>query len=109
LFGQGKEVVSAVDRDAAINVVAARTGKSRTEATQVVDNWVAMYQKTWAQVAQATQEAKAKALQVSDQAAESTSKAGIYGFFGLLIAGAAAAFGARLATPKDVVVAGYIR
>ncbi len=29
LFGQGKEVVSQVDRDAAINVVVARTGKSR--------------------------------------------------------------------------------
>lgn len=108
LFGQGKEVVSAVDRDAAINVVAARTGKSQAEATQVVDNWIATYEKTRTQVAQTTQEAKAKALQVSDQAAEATSKAGIYGFFGLLIAGAAAAFGARLATPKDVMVAGGI-
>ncbi len=108
LFGQGKEVVSAVDRDAAVNVVAARTGKSRAEAAQVVDNWIASYQQTKAQVTQTAQEAKAKALRVSDQAAEATSKAGIYGFLGLLIAGAAAAFGARLATPKDIVVAGGI-
>ncbi len=104
LFGQGKDVVEEVDREAAINVVAARTGKSREEAGQVVDNWIATYQKTRTQFQQKKQQAEAKARQVGDQAAQATSKAGIWGFIGLLIAGAAATFGARLATPKDVLV-----
>lgn len=108
LFKEGKDVVSEVDRDAAINVVVARTGKSREEAAKVVDNWITTYQNTKAQVSQTAQQAKQKALQVSDQAAEATSKAGIYGFFGLLLAGAAAFFGARIATPHNALVGGTV-
>lgn len=108
LFGEGKDVVSEVDRDAAINVVMARTGKSRAEASKVVDNWISTYQKTKAQVGETTQQAKQKALQVSDKAAEATSKAGIYGFLGLLLAGAAAFFGARVATPHTALAGGRV-
>ncbi len=80
LFGQGKEVVSQVDRDAAINVVVARTGKSRQEAAQVLDNWISSYQNTRTHFNQTKEQARQKAMQISDQAAKATSKAGIYGF-----------------------------
>jgi hypothetical protein len=108
LFSEGKDVVSEVDRDAAINVVAARTGKSRAESARIVDNWITTYQNTRAKVGQTAQEARQKALLASDKAAEATSKAGIYGFLGLLLAGAAAFFGARLATPNTLMVGGAV-
>jgi len=44
LFSQGKDTLTAVDRDAAINVIVARTGKSREEAGQIVDKCQATYQ-----------------------------------------------------------------
>jgi hypothetical protein len=43
LFSQGEEVVEAADSDAAVNVVMKRTGKSRAESEQIVDNWIASY------------------------------------------------------------------
>ncbi len=52
------------------------------EATQIVDNWVTTYQNARGEIQQTTQQAKAKALQVSDQAAEATPKAGIFGLLG---------------------------
>lgn len=43
LFKQGQATVSQVDRDDAVNVVMKRTGKSRAESEQIVDNWINTY------------------------------------------------------------------
>lgn len=40
----GEPTLSAADKDALVNIVAARTGKSRDEASQIVDNYAQAYQ-----------------------------------------------------------------
>ena len=46
LFAKGKSVASQVDRDAVVNVVMQRTGKSRPEAEQQVAAWESSYQQS---------------------------------------------------------------
>ncbi|MCK8494732.1 hypothetical protein M0L20_22880 [Spirosoma sp. RP8] len=98
LFKQGQATVSQVDRDDAVNVVMKRTGKSRAESEQIVDNWINTYKQAAAKFEQTKAEAAAKARQVADATASAASKAAIFGFFGLLIGVAAAGFGAKMGT-----------
>mgnify|MGYP000988866780 CR=1 FL=1 len=98
---QGDGVVSEVDKEAMVNVIMARTGKSRAEATVVADNWIATYKETAAKWQQTKKEAEVKAREVAEKAAHTASKAAIIGFFALLFGAAAAAFGARMGSdPK---------
>ncbi len=98
LFRQGQSTVNSVDREDAVNVVMKRTGKSRPEAEQTVDNWIKTYQQTRVKVDQTKREAEIKARHAADDAASAGSKAAIFGFIGLLVEVAAAGFGAKLGT-----------
>lgn len=98
LFKQGQATANQVDREDAVNVVMKRTGKSRAESEQLVDNWINTYQQAAAQFKQTTKEAEVKARHIADDAASAASKAAIYGFFGLLIGVVASGFGAKLGT-----------
>lgn len=95
LFRQGQATVSQVDRDDAVNVVMKRTGKSRAEAEQTVDNWINSYNQARAQVQQKTQEVKQQARETADDAADAASTAAIMTFFGLLVGAGASGFGAK--------------
>ena len=95
---QGKGVASQFDREAAINVIVNRTGKSRAEAGQIVDNWSKTYQQAQAKFEQAKKDAEVKARRIADDAASAASKAAIFGFFGLVLGAVAAVFGARSGT-----------
>lgn len=98
LFKEGQSTVSQVDREDAVNVVMKRTGKSRAEAEQVVDNWTKTYQQARVKFDQTKKEAEIKARHVADDAASAASKGAIFGFFGLLIGVAAAGYGAKMGT-----------
>ncbi|XWW44232.1 YrzE family protein [Fibrella sp. USSR17] len=98
LFKQGQATVNSVDREDAVNVVMKRTGKSRAESEQIVDNWINTYKQAAAKVEQTKQEAEAKARQTADAAASAASKAAIFGFLGLFIGVVAAGFGAKMGT-----------
>ena len=98
LFKQGQATVSQVDRQDAVNVVMKRTGKSREESQQIVDNWINTYKQAQVKLEQTKKEAEAKARQMADDAASAASKAAIFGFFGLLIGVAAAGYGAKMGT-----------
>jgi hypothetical protein len=98
LFKQGQATISQVDRDDAVNVVMKRTGKSKAESEQVVDNWINTYKQAAAKFEQTKQEASVKAREVADATASAASKAAIFGFFGLLIGVAAAGYGAKMGT-----------
>lgn len=98
LFRQGQATVANVDREDAVNVVMKRTGKSRAEAEQTVDNWINSYQQARTKFAQTSQQAEVKAREVADNAASAGSKAAIYGFLGLIIGAVAAGFGAKMGT-----------
>jgi hypothetical protein len=106
LFAEGKDVAAQVDRNAVVNVIVARTGKSRAEAEQIADNWVAASKQASAKMQRIKVEAEAKARQIADKTADAASTAAILAFVSLLLGAGVAWFGAKKGTDsKDEVVA----
>jgi hypothetical protein len=103
LFGQNQDVAKAADRDALINVIMSRTGKSRSEAEQIVNNYQQTFEQAQAKAQQAAEDAKQKALAAADAARKGAAKGGLAAFFALLLGALAAAFGGRTGTPKIIV------
>lgn len=100
--------MQAADRDAAVNVVMARTGKTRPEAEQVVDNWVQTYQTARAKLKQTAQAAEHQAHIAGEKTASALSKAALLAFVGMLLGAGAASLGGRVGTPpllRDEAVA----
>ena len=98
----GARTIDAADRDALVNVIMARTGKTRPEAEQTVNSYEQTYQKAYQQYEQTKNQAAQTARQVGQSTAEGVTKAAIWGFFALLSGAVAAALGGYLATPKDI-------
>ena len=96
LFSGGR-ATDVVDRETAVNVIMQRTGRSREEANQIVENWIVKYEQTKADV-------EAKAREAGDAVAEATSKASIYLFFGLILGALAAGLGGKAGEPDEAVV-----
>lgn len=106
LYGRGQEVASAADREAAVNVIMKRTGKSRAEASEIVDSWVNTYERAKAQYKETRAKVGQRARVVGSDLASAVSKVAIYAFFGLLLGAIAAAVGGKLGEPHDVPVIG---
>jgi hypothetical protein len=106
LFTGGKDVAKEVDRNAVVNVIVARTGKSRAEAEQIADNWIAASKQAAAKIEREKQEAEARARQIADDAADAASTAAILAFVSLLLGAGVAYFGAKKGTEskEEVVV-----
>jgi NADH dehydrogenase/NADH:ubiquinone oxidoreductase subunit G len=104
LFSQGRNTLSAVDRDAAINVIVARTGKSREEAGQIVDKWQATYQEAANKLELAKEQAFQKSKEAADAAAKAATQAGLLGALAMLLGAAVAAVGGMAAVPGVVTV-----
>lgn len=98
----GKNTVEQADREALVNVVAARTGLSKAEAEQRADAWIKQYQEARAKLAQAKEQAEAKAREVADAAAKATSQAALGATAALILGAIAAAFGGLLARRRYV-------
>jgi hypothetical protein len=88
----GEPALNAADKDALVNIVAARTGKSQDEARQIVDNYARAYQEAAAKVSQLKQQAEQQAREAADVAARQVSKAA-WGTFFMLLLGGALSFG----------------
>jgi hypothetical protein len=101
LTAKADNIGNAADRDAAVNVVMKRTGKSRAESEQVVDNWISTAKEAQAKLAQAKDAAALKAREAGDAAASGLSKAAIFAFIGMVLGAAAAGFGGLQATPGE--------
>ncbi len=95
--------MQAVDRDALVNVVAARSGKSHDEAGQIVANYDKTYQEAQAKYKELKDTAALKARQAGDQVAEGVSKAALWTFFALILSALAAAFGGNVGTPQETL------
>lgn len=106
LTSKAENLGNAADRDAAVNVVMQRTGKSRAESEQVVDNWITTAKQAQAKLKETKDAAALKARQAADAAASGLSRAALLAALGLGLGAAAAAFGGRRAVPHDVAVAG---
>ena len=99
LTSRADHIGDAADRDAAVNVVMKRTGKSRAESEQIVDNWITTAKQAQAKLKEAKDAAALKARQVADATASGLSKAAIFAFIGMVLGAAAAGFGGRQAAP----------
>lgn len=108
IISSGKNTVEQADREALVNVVAARTGLSKAEAEQRADAWIKQYQETRAKLAKAKEQAEAKAREVADAAAKATSQAALGATAALILGAIAAAFGGLLAR-RRYVGAGVVR
>lgn len=103
----GEPALNAADKDALVNIVAARTGKSHEEAQQVVDNYAQAYQQAVAKVQELKQQAEQQARQAADVAAKNLSKAA-WGTLIMLLIGGALSFGVgrfALSSRPRVVIA----
>ncbi|TFF02948.1 hypothetical protein EXW72_23855 [Pseudomonas sp. BCA14] len=87
----GEPALNAADKDALINIVAARTGKSKAEATQIVDNYAQAYQQAVQKVDELKQQAEQKAREAAEVAAKQVSRAA-WGTLAMLLLGAALSF-----------------
>lgn len=86
----GKETMNALDRDALVNVVMNRTGKSRTEAEATVNSWLGK------EDASGFNPREEQARRTAEETAGATSQAALYSFFALLLGAVAAGLGAMV-------------
>ncbi|QKZ04858.1 hypothetical protein [Pseudomonas eucalypticola] len=104
----GEPALNAADKDALVNIVAARTGKSHEEAQQVVDNYAQAYEQAVAKVQALKQQAEQQARETADAAARNLSKAAWGTLLMLLIGGALSVGVGRFALssrPRVVIAA----
>jgi hypothetical protein len=99
LFGNATKEV---DREAVVNVIVTRTGKSREEANRIADNWIQTYQDAKRELSEFKTKAEQQARETGDVAASAISKAGIFLFIGLLFGAGVAAVGSKLGEPHDL-------
>ncbi len=86
VIASGEPALNAADKEALVNFVAARTGKSKKEATQIVDNYGQAYQQAMQKVEELKQQAEQKAREV---AAKQVSRAAWSTLAMLLLGGGA--------------------
>lgn len=105
---EGRETLRAADREALVNVVAARTGQSREEASRTVANWEQGYQQVYraARVEwdKTKAEAEQKAREWGEKAAAAVAEAAWWTFFMLLLGAIFAALGANAGAARIPVV-----
>lgn len=102
---EGNTVLSAADKEALVNVIMARTGKSRPEAQQIADNYEQTYNQAMAKFAQTKQQAEQKAREAADAAAKGVARTTWWAFalmlVGAIVAAAAGNLGYRHQPPYD--------
>ena len=98
LIRHGKSAIAAVDREAVINVMVARTGMSREQAHQTLQRWEQDYQRARAELEQ-------QARQVAETTARTDSQAAWWTVLALLLGVIVAAIGGALGTPRDLSTA----
>ena len=104
IIDSGKSTVDQVDRDAAVNVVIARSGLTKPEAEARVDGWIKSYQQARAKFDEQKAAAEAKARQVADATAKASSLAAIAAFVALLVGALAAGLGGMSAHRRHLAL-----
>jgi hypothetical protein len=90
---RGEKVLNAADKEALVNIIAARTGKSRAEAEQIANNYEQTYNQARAKIEEAKVQAEQKAREAGAEAAKKIAS-GAWGTLAVLLIGAAVAAGA---------------
>lgn len=100
LFDLKEDILSAADRDALANIISERTGKSKEESNEVVNNWAEAADQAKTQIKETAEKAKEEAKRIGDEASNALGKAAILGFFALLIGAATSIGGSILANKR---------
>lgn len=74
LKAKAEPAMDAADRDALVNIIVARTGKSRQEAEHIADNYVQAYQQARQQFQELKQAGEQKAREAGDAASTGVSR-----------------------------------
>ncbi|MEO6920989.1 MAG: hypothetical protein ABI188_18205, partial [Collimonas sp.] len=90
---KAQPALDAADKDTLINIVAARSGKSREEAQKIVDNYAQAYDAALAKYQRLKVQAEQQAREAAATAAKGVSKAAWSSLAILLIGALVAAFG----------------
>ncbi len=98
---QNPDQVTEQDREAFVDVLAARTELSREEARDRVDSWINSYQSALAQAQGTASDVAQQAEQYLEQAAGALATAALWAFIMMLLGGIAAAVGGALGSPFD--------
>lgn len=101
LFQSENSTFEAVDRDALANIVMHRTGKSKVESEQIVDNWIKVTNETKAKIKETKEKTEQKAKEVGQDVASGLSKFALFSFFGLLLGVISSVFGSIVAGKKQ--------
>jgi ElaB/YqjD/DUF883 family membrane-anchored ribosome-binding protein len=88
---ESKPTIAAMDRDALVNIIAARTGKTHEEASEMADNYVQAYNQAMARYEDLKRVADQKLREAGDAAARGVSRAA-WLTLALMLIGALAAF-----------------
>lgn len=101
--------LDAADKEALVNIIVARTGKTRAEAEQIATNYEQTYNQAVAKYEQLKVQAEQKAREAGEAAAKGVSKAAWAGvvvmLLGLLVSAAAGFFGRRSSLRSDSALA----
>ncbi|GAB5101110.1 hypothetical protein [Caballeronia sp. HLA56] len=104
---KAQPAMDATDRDALVNIIVARTGKSRAEAEQIADNYEQTYNQAMAKIQSLKQAGEQKAREAGNAASESISHVAWAATLVLTLGGAISAFagllGIRAARKADHV------
>lgn len=84
--------LDAADKEALVNIIAARTGQSQAEAQKIADNYEATYNKALARYEELKKQAEQKAREAADATARAVSQAAWWSLAALLLGAAIAAF-----------------
>lgn len=104
LFKSGDSPFEAADRDALANIIMNRTGKSKAESEQIVDNWIKTATEAKEKIKEVKEQTEQKAKEVGEDVASGLSKFALFSFFGLLLGAISAAIGAGIAGNKQRAV-----
>jgi len=106
---KAQPALDAADRDALINIIMARTGKSRPEAEQIAANYEQSYNQAVAKYNELKAQAEQKAREASDAAAKGVSHAAWAGvvvlLLGLIVSGIGGFIGRRTAAQREMLIA----
>ncbi len=109
IAAKGQNIVDAVDRDALVNVLVARTDLSKEEASATVARWEKAYQQLRVEYDQAKDAMEQQAREVGGATANAVSHAAFWTFIVFLFGGAAAAAGGLVSAPRESLAAGGTR
>lgn len=93
LMQEGREVASALDKDAFASMLASRTDLSEQEARQQIDQWQQEITRLQQEAGQQVDEVQQQAREAAEQAADTSAAMALWGFVAFLIGAIAAAFG----------------